>query len=150
MFLLQMSHQFCRRFSVKNTHFTKWFFFYLSKLYLDAFCKTLTLKSNGLAGNLLSPDMIDLARASKFGDWRSMSLGPLMPVGVVHGGVVPGGPGGPPPLLTSSLFLGISDLSIMTAPSSYTQACIFLYESLPFSVSFSHDLGLERSSLTVP
>lgn len=47
-------------------------------------------------------------------------------------------------------FLGISDLSSMMAASSQAHACIFLYESRPFSVSLSHGFGFDSSSDTVP
>lgn len=47
-------------------------------------------------------------------------------------------------------FLGISDLSSMMAASSQAHACIFLYESLPFSVSLSQGFGFDSSSDTVP
>lgn len=46
--------------------------------------------------------------------------------------------------------LGTSDLSIAMQWSSEAHACIFLYESLPFSVNLSHGFGLDNNSLTVP
>uniref|UniRef100_A0A8D8RFR1 Uncharacterized protein n=1 Tax=Cacopsylla melanoneura TaxID=428564 RepID=A0A8D8RFR1_9HEMI len=47
-------------------------------------------------------------------------------------------------------FFGISVLSNSTAFSSHAQACIFLYESRPFSVNLSQGFGLDSSSETVP
>ena len=49
-----------------------------------------------------------------------------------------------------SPFLGLMAFRAMMLASSVAHACILRYDSRPFSVSLSHDLGLDNSSLTVP